>query len=455
MTNHAQRASAFIHQSGKSPWHDKALWHVRTNRDKAMATIPEWEQLRETAQQIKAHTASQLDDYLVQFEANCKSNGVHLHWAQTPDDLNKIVLDIARAKGAKHIVKSKSMLTEECHLNEALEGAGLIVTDTDLGERIVQLRQEPPSHIVLPAIHTTKEEIGELFHKHFASEKGNNDPTYLTGIARKALRDDFLGADIGITGVNFAIAETGGIVICTNEGNADLGTALPPVHIACMGIEKLIPAIEHLGVFTRLLARSATGQAITTYTSHFHKPRRGGEMHIVMLDNGRTALLGEPEFRAALSCIRCGACMNTCPVFRHGGGHSYGATIPGPIGSTLGPSQNIKAHQSLPFACTLCGSCTAVCPVNIDLHNQLLTWRNRIAKAGYVPLVKRLTMKLFGITIASPALYGLANCFIKVVAKVPVLYRNLTPWGKQRSMPVAAKKTFKTMYVEREREQLK
>ena len=241
------------------------------------------------------------------------------------------------------------MLTEECGLNPYLKDRGIEVVDTDLGERIVQLADEHPSHIVLPAIHKKKEEVGELFHKHLNTEKGASDPTYLTGAAREHLREKFLNADAAITGINFAIAETGGFVVCTNEGNVDMGANLAPVHIACMGIEKLIPKVEHLGVFLRLLARSATGQAITTYSSHFHKPADGKELHIVLVDNGRTEQLGREDFRKSLNCIRCGACMNTCPIYRRSGGHSYTYTIPGPIGAILSPGKDLKKHSSLPF----------------------------------------------------------------------------------------------------------
>ena len=449
MKGHPQKAQDFIDKSGKSAWHDKALWFVREKRDKASAKLPEWEQLRETASQIKAHTISKMDDYLIQFEENCLKNNIKVHWASKGDDLNKIVHGIIKEKGATKVVKSKSMLTEECHLNAFLEKDGIEVTDTDLGERIVQMRRETPSHIVLPAIHTKKEEISELFHKELGTEKGNADPTYLTRAARAHLRQKFLDAEVGITGINFAIAETGGIAVCTNEGNADLGTTLPPVHIACMGMEKLIPKLNHLGVFTRLLARSATGQAITTYTSHFHGPRPGGEMHIVILDNGRSELIGKPEFRSSLGCIRCGACMNTCPIYRRSGGHSYGSVIPGPIGSVLSPNQDIAKHATLPFASTLCGSCTDVCPVKIDLHTQLLAWRQHIVKAGHLPLSKRLSMKVAGKVLSSPTAYKFAGKGLKVFSKIGFVY-NMNKWHKQREMPIVPKKSFKELYKERQ-----
>jgi L-lactate dehydrogenase complex protein LldF len=237
-----------------------------------------------------------------------------VHWARDAVEHNQIVHRILAERGVTRLVKSKSMLTEECHLNPYLEARGVEVVDTDLGERIVQLAREPPSHIVMPAIHKKKEEIGELFHEHLHTEKGASDPKYLTEAARQHLRHRFLEAGAGLSGVNFAVAETGGIVVCTNEGNADMGTSLPPVHIACMGVEKLVPRQRDLAVFLRLLARSATGQPVTAYATHFYGPRRDGELHIVIVDNGRSALLGNPLLRRSLACIRCGACMNTCPV---------------------------------------------------------------------------------------------------------------------------------------------
>ena len=335
--DHAQRSAVFNQDEQRVNWHDKTLWFIREKRDKAAWQIPEWERLREQASQIKENVLSNLHDYLLQFEQRVLENGIHVHWAATGEEHNAIVYDIIRKKDVRQIVKSKSMLTEECHLNEYLEAHGVDVVDTDLGERIVQLANEPPSHIVLPCIHWKKEEIGELFHQHLGTPAGNSDPQFLTAAARAHLRQRFMTSRVAITGVNFAVAETGEIVVCTNEGNADLGVQLADVHIACMGIEKIIPQRKHLGIFLRLLARSATGQPITTYSSHFKKPRAGQEMHLVLVDNGRSERLKSEDFRNALKCIRCGACMNTCPVYRRSGGHSYHYAIAGPIGSILAP----------------------------------------------------------------------------------------------------------------------
>jgi len=340
------------------------------------------------------------------------------------------------------------MLTEECRLNEHLEAQGMEVIDTDLGERIVQLRHEPPSHIVLPAIHLQKEEIAETFHKTMGTPADMTDETELTRAARKDLRERFLQAEAGVTGVNFAVADKGIVVVCTNEGNADLGAGLPRLHIACMGIEKIIPKFDHLSVFTRLLARSATGQPITVYTSHFHKPKPGGEMHVVIVDNGRSALLGREDFRRSLGCIRCGACMNTCPIYRRSGGHSYMATVPGPIGSTLAPSKDPKTHDSLPFASTLCGSCTDVCPVKIDLHQQLLAWRGELVKMGYGDRKKIRSMKLAGKVLSSPTLYKLAGIGARIALRGPrfVLPSEAKKWLANRDLPPVPEESFRARY---------
>ncbi|MGE0757258.1 MAG: lactate utilization protein B [Pirellulaceae bacterium] len=451
-TTHADRAADFIGVKGRAHWHDQALWFVRARRDKAAQSLPEWEQLRETAAAIKAHTVARLADYLEQFERQAIRLGAHVHWARDATEHNAIVHGILTAHGVKRVVKSKSMLTEECHLNPFLEQHGIEVTDTDLGERIVQLAQEPPSHIVLPCIHKKKEEIGELFHRHLGTREGAADPQYLTEAARGHLRAKFLAADAGITGVNFAIAETGGLVVCTNEGNADLGVSLPPLHIACLGIEKLIPRARDLGVFLRLLARSATGQAITTYSSHFHGPRQDGELHIVLVDNGRTELLGKPAFRRSLNCIRCGACMNTCPVYRRSGGHSYAATIPGPIGSILSPARDARTHASLPHACSLCGSCTDVCPVKIDIHQQLLTWRGELVQLKLLPRSKRWSMWVASHVLRRPRLYRFGGAIARrMLALLPrwLVYHRLNDWGKQRELPVPPSQSFSQLYRKR------
>ena len=446
--NHAKKAFKFIADEERTNWHDKALWLVRSKRDKAAIGVPEWEELRSLASQIKKHTLSKLDDYLVQFEENAVKNGAVVHWAANGDEHNKIVHSILKSVNAKKIVKSKSMLTEECELNPFLEKHNFEVIDTDLGERIIQLRNEPPSHIVLPAIHLKKEEIGELFHEKLNTIKGESNPDYLTAEARKHLREKFLNADVALTGVNFAVAETGQVVVCTNEGNADMGVHLADVQIHSMGIEKIIPQQKHLGIFTRLLARSATGQEITTYTSHFKSPKSGGQMHIILVDNGRSNMLNKNEI-TALKCIRCGACMNTCPVYRRSGGHSYGSLIPGPIGSVLAPVKDEKEHADLPFACTLCGSCTNVCPAQVDLDKQLYSLRQKITQNGNAPKLMNYAMKIAGRVLASSFLYDFSGKMARIAVKyLPrfILYSKLNIWAQKRELPKVPEYSFKEWY---------
>lgn len=446
---HAKAAAAFIKDEPRTDWHDETLWLVREKRDKAAHGVAEWELLREWASQIKDHTLSNLDQYLIQFEKNAQANGIIVHWAIDGEEHNKIIFDIVQKNKIERIVKSKSMLTEECHLNEFLHTKGIEVVDTDLGERIVQFREEPPSHIVLPAIHLKKKDVSETFHQHLGTEEGNNDPQYLTEAARQHLRDKFIHSQLSITGVNFAIAETGGFVVCTNEGNADMGAHAADIHIACMGIEKIIPRTEHLGVFLRLLARSATGQPVTTYSSHFSKPRPGKQMHIVIVDNGRTKQLSRADFRNSLKCIRCAACFNTCPVYRRSGGHSYHASVSGPLGSILNPNMDMKANADLPFASTLCGSCSNVCPVKINIHEQLWKWRQVIAAEGYVATSKKAGMKGMAFVLSRPSLYRFSGRVARWWLRTsPFLFKSkkLNPWYRQREMPVAPKKSFRDWY---------
>jgi L-lactate dehydrogenase complex protein LldF len=447
---HADAAAIFIADEPRTDWHDETLWFVREKRDRAAHTVPEWESLRELASRIKDHTLSDLDNYLVSFEKKAIENGIKVHWAADDQEHNKIVHEIIRSGNIHRIVKSKSMLTEECHLNDYLGRHGIEVVDTDLGERIVQFRKESPSHIVLPAIHLKKEDVSATFHEHLQTEKGNNDPQYLTEAARQHLRNKFVQSELAITGVNFAIAETGGFVVCTNEGNADMGAHAAAIHIACMGIEKLIPRAADLGVFLRLLARSATGQPITTYSSHFHKPRKGQQMHIVIVDNGRTRQLGRPDFRNSLKCIRCAACFNTCPVYRKSGGHSYHNAVAGPIGAILSPNIDMKENADLPFASTLCGSCSNVCPVKIDIHNQLWKWRQELSKAGHTGTGKALVMKSMATVLSSPPLYRFAGKMGRwIMHRFPSLMKSKkwNAWYRQREMPGAPRQSFREWYL--------
>lgn len=446
--SHPAKASEFLQDAAKAKWHDETLWFVRDKRDTISKTIPEWEHLRDLASKIKDNVLANLDEYLVKFEEKATANGIQVHWAKDAEEHNQIVLGILQRHQCKAIVKSKSILTEECHLNPYLEKNGIEVVDTDLGERIVQFLNQPPSHIVLPAIHLKKRDISELFHEKLHTEKGNEDPAYLTHAARLHLREKFLGAKVAITGVNFGVAETGEFVVCTNEGNADMGVHLADVHIACMGIEKIIPRRKDLGVFLRLLARSATGQPITNYNSHFRSPAPGKEIHIVLVDNGRTDQLAREKFKNSLKCIRCGACMNTCPIYRRSGGYSYGSVVPGPIGSILSPGLDVKKYSTLPFASTLCGSCTDVCPVKINIHEQLYEWRQEITKAQGTN-AKSISMKIANGIFAVPFAYKVTGAMMRGALKFlpdSITYSGLNIWGKQRDLPETPKETFKDWY---------
>lgn len=449
MKDHAALSEEFNIDEPRVNWHDETLWFIRQKRDKAVHGIPEWEWLRETASQVKNNVLSNLSTYLEQFETNALANGIFVHWAADAKEHNEIIHSILIKHHVERMVKSKSMLTEECHLNDYLTEKGIEVIDSDLGERIVQLGNEHPSHIVLPCIHKKKEEIGDLFHKYLGTAAGESDPQILTEAARQHLRDTFLTRRVALTGVNFAVAETGEFVVCTNEGNADMGAHLADVHIASMGIEKIIPERKHLGVFLRLLTRSATGQPITTYSSHFKSPRQGQEMHIVLVDNGRSRQLGREDFRNSLKCIRCGSCMNTCPVYRRSGGHSYHSVISGPIGSILAPNLDMKGFADLPFASTLCGSCSNVCPVKIDIHDQLYKWRQVLVKEGYVSNTKAVSMKTMTWVLSFPALFTFAGKTGRWVMKnLPFLVNNkLNPWYKEREMPVPPKESFRDWYA--------
>ncbi len=440
--NHQKKAKEFLSDLKHSRWHDEALWYVRSKRDSATKEIKEWEKLREAAQKIKEHSLNHLGFYLAEFEKNAIKNGIKIHYAKDAKEHNEIVYKLIKNKDAKVVVKSKSMLTEECELNRYLKQRGIEVFDTDLGERIVQLRDEAPSHIVLPAIHLKKEQIGKLFEQKLGSKKGEFDPNYLTDVAREDLREKFLRADIAITGVNFAISESGGVVVCTNEGNADLGVALADLHIASMGIEKIIPKLSDLSIFTRLLARSATGQSITTYTSHFFAPQKDKEFHIIIVDNGRSKIIKDKEHKSSLSCIRCGACLNTCPIYRRSTGHSYSYTIPGPIGSILANSRDLKKQADLAFASTLCGSCTDVCPVKIDLHHQLLSFRKEFIRR-YESSTKKFIYKISAKILRSKRLLFIANKLFYLA--YPILNR-FHLWGEGRDLPKPAKKSFKEIY---------
>jgi len=448
--DHAEASSGFIKAKDHLEFHDKRLRDLRKKRDREAEAMPEWEDLRELASAIKEHTLSHLADYLEQFERNATKNGVHVHWATDAADHNQVVCDILKSRGARTLVKAKSMLTDECEMRPFLEKRGIEVMETDLGERIQQLDDEPPSHIVVPAVHKLRGDVARVFADTIGTDRGKDDPHYLAESQRQHTRPYFLRADAGMTGANFAVAETGTVVVCTNEGNADLSVHLPSLYIASIGIEKVIPRIEHLGVFVRLLSRSALGSPITQLTSHFRAPRKGTEMHIVLVDNGRSERLGMADFWYSLKCIRCGACMNTCPVYRRSGGLSYGATYSGPIGVIIDPTFNLRKYSALPFASTLNGSCTHVCPVKINIHEQIYKWREIIAARHQLPFVKQEAMQVAGRVLSNPKLYRIAvEAAGAGIERLPrfMMYNKLNAWGRQREVPSSPTATFRQWYV--------
>jgi L-lactate dehydrogenase complex protein LldF len=455
MKGHAALSADFLKDTQRARWHDQSLWYVREKRDRMARSVPDWEALRETAHAIKRHALAHLPRYLEEFERNAAARGAIVHYAVDASEHNAIILDILKQRGANLVVKSKSMLTEECGLNGYLEAQGIEVVESDLGERIIQLLGDRPSHIVLPAIHLRKEEVGRTFQRVLGTPVGESDPAVLTRTARAHLREKFLAAEAGISGVNFAVAETGGIVICTNEGNADLGTSLPGLHIASMGVEKVIPRMRDLAVLLRLLSRSATGQPISAYTSHLLGPRPGQEMHIVIVDNGRTDILRSDRFHRAAFCIRCGSCLNFCPVYRRSGGHSYRYVIPGPIGMILAPHRGLREYKDLPYASSLCGSCSAACPVKVDIHRQIVLWRNEIVRAGELGRIKSAALKAATAAMRNARVFAAAGALARRILRIlpAILVNNrLTVWGKDRDLPEIPAKSFRAQFRKYQKE---
>ncbi len=451
-TRHALAANEFLANKENEVWHDNTLWMVRAKRDKMSRSIPEWERLRDMAAAIKNYSNSHLDTLLEEFERNATANGAIVHWAKDAEEHNRIVLDILKEHKVQRLVKSKSMLTEECHMNPYLMEQGIDVVETDLGERILQLMKLEPSHIVMPAIHIKREAIGRMMEREMQTEKGNFDPTYLTHAARRNLRELFLHADAALTGANFAVASTGEIVVCTNEGNADMCTSFPKVHIATFGMEKIVPNLESLGVFTRLLARSGTGQPITSYTSHYRRPAEGQAFHIIIVDNGRSEILAKRDHVRTLNCIRCGQCMNTCPVYRRSGGYSYTYFIPGPIGINLGMLRDPRRYADNVSACTLCLSCSNVCPAKVDLGEQIYRWRQALDRYGVANPEKKWLSWGMKVVMDRPMLFNTALKFAPIVNHLPrfLVYSSVNAWGKGRELPAFAKCSFNEMWKKNE-----
>jgi L-lactate dehydrogenase complex protein LldF len=393
-----------------------ALRHATTlfgkRRSEAAASLSNWEELRSEARAIKDDVLLHLDSYLERFVENAENRGAVVHWARDAGEANAIITQLTVERGARNVVKSKSMTTEEIHLNEALERAGMQVVETDLGEYIIQLAHETPSHIIAPAIHKTKRQVAELFTTELGMPP-TDDVGQLTSTARVTLRERFATADVGISGVNFGIVETGTIVIVENDGNIRLTTSLPRTHIAVMGIEKLLPRFSDLDVFLKLLPRSGTGQALSTYQSFITGTKRNQsdegpeELHIIVLDNGRSRMLAHPVTRQSLACIRCGACLNACPVYQQIGGHAYGSVYPGPIGAVITPQLiGMQKAAQLPYASSLCGACREVCPVKIDIPRLLLHLRGEISEKQTSGRAReRLAFKLWAAIMTRPRLY--------------------------------------------------
>ena len=436
---------------------------LRTRRLEAAAELGNWEQWRALGEEIRKHTLENLDYYLMQLSENVKKRGGHVFFAQTAEEANDYICRVVESKQAKKIVKSKSMVTEEIHMNAALEKLGCEVIETDLGEYILQVDDhDPPSHIVAPALHKNKEQIRDVFQEKLAYTK-TEKPEELALHARHMLRHEYMTADVGITGCNFAVAETGSITLVTNEGNADLVTALPKTQITVMGMERIVPTFEEMEVLVSLLTRSAVGQKLTSYITVLTGPRDEGEVdgpeefHLVIVDNGRSDILGT-EFQPVLQCIRCAACVNVCPVYRHIGGHSYGSIYSGPIGAVLSPLLGgYDDYKELPYASTLCAACTEACPVKIPLHELLLKHRQTIVeREGKAPISEKLAMKAFGLGATSSMLYKLGSK-IAPTAVHPFTVNDriskgpgpLKAWTDIREFPAPEKERFRDWFKQR------
>ena len=437
----------------------KALAGYYAKRDEFKGRFQSWSGARDLAAEIKWEAVNHLDRYLDEFVSRLEARGAKVFWAPGAQEAQDYIVGVARQHKVRAIIKSKGMTAEEIHLNEALEKEGFEVAESDLGEYIVQLRKEPPYHLVFPAMHLTRQQISDLFHDKLNSEPTNN-PEDLTMIARRIMRRKYCEADMGISGANFAIAETGMISITENEGNARLTTSLPKVHVALVGIEKVLPKLSDLALFLPMLATAGAGQSITCYNTLYGGPRQPGEpdgpeeFHVVLLDNHRTELLADAEQRDALHCIRCGACLNVCPIFKNVGGHSYGTTYQGPIGSVITPHlRGLQDWKHLSQASSLCGACTETCPVKINLHHHLLHNRRNAVRARPA-FLEKLVQSGFVLLMRRPAFYQFAARVGRIAQPLQRLIRGtffdpLRAWTKTRSFPPLAKKSFRELWRER------
>ncbi|MCX7761204.1 MAG: LutB/LldF family L-lactate oxidation iron-sulfur protein [Candidatus Kryptonium sp.] len=433
---------------------NRAITHTLSKRIEVVSELTNWEELREKAHNIRKHTIENLAYYLENFEKKATENGIKILWAKDAAEARSYVIDIARRINAKLCVKSKSMVTEEIGLREFLEEKGIETVETDLGEFIVQLANEMPSHITAPAMHKSRDEIGELFAEKLGVDF-TNEPENLTKIARRFLREKFLNADLGISGANFLVAETGSIVIVENEGNAGLSTTLPKVHIVIAGIEKVIPRLVDLTIFFKILGRSATAQRFTSYVSIINAPRNKKpdspeEIYVILVDNGRTNLLRSEKLKQALYCIKCGACMLACPIYQRVGGHAYGSIYPGPIGSVLTPVQfAFDEALILPFASSLCGKCHEICPVKIEIHHLLLWLRHKAVEQDFSPWIEKLIFKLWLIGMKNHKLYEFGAKILRYIRKIGIK-PELKNWSKWRTFPEIAPKSFREIWRRQE-----
>ncbi len=439
----------------------KALSGYYAKRDEYKNRFQNWSGARDLAAEIKWEAINHLDRYLDEFASKLEAHGTRVFWAPGAQEARDYIVGVARQHKVRSIIKSKSMTAEEIRLNEALGKEGFEVIESDLGEYIVQLRQEPPYHLVFPAMHLTRQQISDLFHDKLGSEPTNN-PEDLTMIARRVMRRKYCEADMGISGANFAIAETGMISITENEGNARLTTSLPKIHVALVGIEKVLPKLSDLALFLPMLATAGAGQSLTCYNTLYGGPRQPGEpdgpeeFHVVLLDNHRTELLADAEQRDALHCIRCGACLNVCPIFKNVGGHSYGTTYQGPIGSVITPHlRGLQDWKHLSHASSLCGACTETCPVRINLHHHLLHNRRNAVRMRTACLEK-LIQTGFTLMMRRPNVYQFAARVGRIVQPLQRLIRGtffdpLRAWTKTRSFPPLAQKSFRELWRERKK----
>jgi len=436
---------------------------IRNKRAKVVAEMPDWQELRQAGHDIKEHTLRHLDFYLEEFEKTCTAAGGRVHWARDADEANRIIVDLIRSQEATEVIKVKTMTSDEIRLNQALEAAGIMPYETDLADLIVQLGEDKPSHIVVPALHRNKMEIRSIFLKKMKLRALGDRPEDLTDAARAYLREKFLRVPVAICGANFAVAESGAICLVESEGNGRMCVSLPRVLIALVGIEKIVPTLRDLEVFLQLLPRSATGERMNPYNSIWTGVAPGDgprEFHVVLLDNGRTNVLKNENTRETLDCIRCGACLNACPVYRQTGGHAYGSVYGGPIGAILTPQLQFMEHsQTLPYASSLCGACYEVCPVKINIPEILVELRAEVVERKDDPLLERAAMKIAAAALATPERLQQAQRFGRVAqfpfARDGVIRRlpgKLSGWTAVRDLPAIPKESFREWWSKRSAE---